>query len=584
VGLFDELKRRKVFRVAAVYAATAFVVLQAVDLMVEALGAPGWLLTASAVAAIVGFPVALVTGWAFELSEKGVRRTDDVPDDASETSGASPALFGPKTLALVAGLLVLGIGMGAGWFLGSDASRSSDADGAPSIAVLPFENSSPDPEDEYLSDGIAEEIIVALRRVPGVDVAARTSSWQFKGTNPSPRQVADSIGVSSVVAGTVRRSGGDVRITVELISADGRPLWSDQYEVMVDDLFATQDRISESIANALQIRFTADERAAGDDGETDPAAYDHYLRGRYNLALRSLSGFYEAIDDFGAAVAIDSTLALGWAGLGEAWMLGMAWELPEPASEMYAASVQALERAVALDPDLAQAHAATGLLMFWVGRWDEAEVPLLRALEINPEHADALQWLGHLYSRLGRYDEAEASIEQALRQEPFSRGVASGASSTYEIFRPEEAISYGYRLIELGHTQSGLLAVWRGLVHEGRLDEALPHAREWVRGLGGSEQEADDREAFMVRMFDAFREYQETGEQVEVPRGPLTSFAVDAQLLGGRADVAFEMLDRLFANDDPALLTMIQRRSLHELRDDPRYLDLRRRMRERFGG
>ena len=577
----DELKRRKVFRVAAVYVAGAFAILEGTDLLVGALGGPAWALTAVAISAVVGFPVALIVSWAFELSEEGLRRTGDAARDGEQTEAPAPVL-GPRTLAVVAALVLVGVGMGTGWLLRAPAGGGGDAV-RPSVAVVPFENSSPDSDDQYLSDGLAEAVIVALRSIPDIDVAARSSSWQFKGSNAPPRVVADSLGVSSVVAGTLRRSGDEVRITVELVAADGEPLWSEQFQVTVDDLFATQDRISRSIANTFRIRLTEDQRSDNRRPE-NPEAYNLYLRGRYNLALRTVPAILEATRNFGDAIALDSTFALAWAGLGEAWMLAAVWEGPGPATRMFSESMRALDRASALDPSISQAHAARGFLLYWVGRWEDGEGPLEHALELDPLNGDALQWLAHLYARTGREEEAEVLIERALDREPFSRGVVSGGASVYATFRPEEAIAHGRRLIELGHTQTGLEEVWHLLVLQGRLDEAEPLAREWVAALDRSEEGASDRIAFMERVFDAFREYAETGVPVDVPRAPLGSFAVEIQLMGGRPDVALEMLNQLFREDSTALLGMLERPTMFALRDDPRFVDLRERMRVRFGG
>jgi serine/threonine-protein kinase len=574
--LIREIHRRSLWQVLGVYLACSWIVIQVVATFVEQLLLPGWVFPGALILLALGLPIVLVTAFL----QRGFHS-----DSAEAATGSARLFTWRNAIAGGVGVFALWGVIAAVWMAMGGTPGGLDAeDGVLSIAVLPFVNSSPDADYEYFSDGIAEELISAIGQMPGVHVAARTSTWQFKGSNLPAQQIADSISVSSVLAGSVRRRGEDVRISAELVNGtDGELLWSNQFEVTVDDLFEAETQIATAIADALQIRLTADEVAQAGRQPRNAQAYDHYLRGRYSLALRTIPGIQEAIGHFSDAIAADSMYALGWAGLGEAWMLGAVWEMPGSALEIYSASMRATDRAIEIDFDLAQPHAVHGFLLFAAGRWEEAETSLVRALEIEPEHTDALQWLAHLYSRLDRYDEAEALIERALRHEPFSRGIASGAAAAYEVFRPEEALAYGYRLIELGHTQAGVRYIWEGLVYDSRLDEALPHAQQWIRGLGGSEEQIEERLAWLDRLFEAFREYQETGGLVEVPRAPLGSFAVDIQFMGGRADRGFEMIDQLFAQDHVALLGIFMRRPIFEFREDPRYNELRRRTQERFG-
>lgn len=576
MSLFDELKRRKVFRVAAVYTATAFVVLQAADLLVEALGMPGGVLTGAAIVSIIGFPVALVLAWVFDVAPE---RED--ADAATEGEVVLP----PRTIVLVGVLLLAGIGVG--WFLkpGTSDDPAPTSGNGSSIAVLPFENVGLSPEDEFFSHGIAEELIYALDRLPGLEVKARTSTWQFAGSNVSAQQVADSIDASSVLAGRVQRTGGDVRISVELVrGSDGAILWQDRFLGTVDDLFDTQAQIAEAIAGTLQIRLEADEAASIDFGTESSEAYDHFLRGRYNLALRNVPAIEAAIRNFEAAIGADSSFAPAWAGLGEAWMLGAGYHMPAPASELWANSNAALDRAIELDPDLPQPYAVRGYFRYWVGRWEDAEDPLLRALELDPEYGDAMQWLAEVYSRLGRMEEARRLVARALSQEPFSRAVTNAAADVYYLDDLEEAISYCRRLVELGHAETGLQALWYGLLYQDRIDEARATAVEWVDALGLPANQVGGAITGLQETFDAIEHYRLTGEPGAVHpalvHSPLATRRL--QIMVGRPDIGIAEVEESLSEDHVHSMGVLQRRSFWEMRDDPRIRALKEKLLERF--
>ncbi len=574
--LFDELKRRKVFRVAAVYTAGAFVVLQAADLLVEALRMPDAVLTGAAILSIIGFPVALVLSWYFDV-------TPEAPpgDDASE----GPAVLPPKTLALVVVLLLAGVA--AGWFLrpgGGDVAQEADA-AAPSIAILPFENASPDPDNEFFSHGIAEELIYALGKIPDLDVKARSSTWQFAGSSISAQQVADSIGATSILAGRVRRSGDAVDIAIELVGgADGDVIWTDRFEGSVDDIFETQARIAEEIAGALQVRLAADGASAG-PRTIDSEAYDHFLRGRYNLALRTRPSILEAVRNFEAAIDADNGFALAWAGLAEAWMLASVYHTQLPPSEMWASSNAAIDRALAIDPDLPQAHAVRGYFSYWAGLWEDADEPLVRALELDPNYTEAMQWLAQVYSRTGRDEEAETLIERAIRREPFSRGITNAAASIYQVLDLDEAAGHALRLIELGQVETGLQALWYTRLYQGRVGEAREAARDWTRELGMPEADADGAFRALEATFDAIEHFRATGEPGEVDpvlvRSPLATSQL--QVLVGRPDIAIGQIQSALFEDANDALGGLHQKALWDMRDDPRIQSIRDEVRTRLG-
>jgi TolB-like protein len=295
MSLFEEIKRRKVFRVAAVYAATAFVVLQAADLALPRLGVPEWAMSLIVVLLALGFPVALVLAWALELTPDGVRVTRNAT--AGSENPAPPALLGGRTIAVVALLLAVGVGLGAGLLLaprttvepGNVIGPGATPDGAASaaapdrsVAVLPFADFSPDGDQEWFSDGLAEEILNALARLPDLRVASRTGSFQFRGHSGDVRAIADGLGVAHILEGSVRRAGDQVRITAQLIRAsDDAHLWSQNFDRDATDVIRVQEEIAYEIARTLRTALDPEELARMVAAGTNSiAAHEALLRSR----------------------------------------------------------------------------------------------------------------------------------------------------------------------------------------------------------------------------------------------------------------------------------------------------------------
>ncbi|UCF19192.1 MAG: hypothetical protein JSU87_14895 [Gemmatimonadota bacterium] len=255
-----ELKRRHVLRVVAVYAAAAFAVMGAADFLVPTLQLPDVLARSVAFTAIVGFPFAVALAWVFDLTSQGVVRTDPATSDELEAIVAESRTrrWGAGILALVATVVFFG----GGWWVLRDtpeAPAASRAAAGQSIAVLPFVTLSDDPQDVYFSDGLAEEVMSALDRIPNLQVAARTSSFAFRGRNVDVRQIGEELGVATVLEGSVRRSGDQVRVRARLIDAThGFRLWAASYERELTDIFAVQDELAQAIVTELQVTLTGD--------------------------------------------------------------------------------------------------------------------------------------------------------------------------------------------------------------------------------------------------------------------------------------------------------------------------------------
>jgi TolB-like protein len=294
MSLFEELKRRRVFRVAVVYAATAFVVLQAAELLASGLGLPDWLFPVITVVVTLGFPIALVLGWALELTpEGGIRRT---PSAAQGDAGESAPPLGKRTVVVAGVLVAVGIGLSAGWLLKPSTGPGPVAEPEPtgavevgsSVAVLPFDNLSSDQEQGYFADGLTEEILNALAALPNLLVTARTSSFFYKDKDVPVDEIAARLGVDHVLEGSVRHSGEQMRVTAQLVRArDGFHVWSATYDRPVDDAFTVQTDIATQVASALGILLDERERERMEGtGVRDPEAYALFARGYelYQLA------------------------------------------------------------------------------------------------------------------------------------------------------------------------------------------------------------------------------------------------------------------------------------------------------------
>jgi TolB-like protein/tetratricopeptide (TPR) repeat protein len=416
--LLSELKRRRVFHVAAVYAAVAWVIVEVADVTFPRLQLPDWAPTLVVAMALLGFPIALVLAWAFDLTPEGVRRT---PPAELEGGGESLHPYRRTRTVLGVGVLVVAVGVGAYFVLRpGDASREGDGT-IRSIAVLPFADMSETGDQTYFSDGIAEEVLDALAKLEGLRVVARTSSFQFRGGGVDVRAVGDSLGVETVLEGSVRKSGDRLRITAQLVNAgDGYHIWSETYDRQLTDVFAVQEEIAGSIVSSLEVRLG--DRGAGRlvrRHTEDSEAYDLYLRGRYAWNQRGTEGLTRAAAYFRQAIARDSGYAAAWAGLADAIVL-LPIFADTPAARTSAAARTAAERALALDSTLAEAHASLGQVLVSQGDREGAEREYRRAIELNPSYATARHWYALRLRSSGRNEEALQQINRARELDPFS--------------------------------------------------------------------------------------------------------------------------------------------------------------------
>ena len=443
MSLFRELKRRNVLRVGIAYAVISWLILQIVDVIAPILELPGWAPKLILLIIAVGFLPALFFAWAFELTPDGLIKESEVDRSSSNTGRTAKKLD-----LLIIVLLIVAIGLVVlDRFLPKDLDQpvttsaqatSEDEELAAdetSIAVLPFVNMSSDPEQDFFSDGISEELLNVLAQFPGLRVAARTSAFQFKGQNRDIVEIARQLHVNHVLEGSVRKSGSQLRITAQLINAEsGYHLWSNSWDRELDDIFAIQDEISAAIGEALEIELELsadDETGLGKQAGELPSipaassaqAYEYYLKGRQLINSRSRNGLEQAVTVLERALEHDPTYAPAHAQLAIAITLlkegsGSYGDLS--LNEVQARATPHVERAFELYPDLAEAYGASALLAMINYDYTTAIENSEEALARNPSYVDVINWLYLSQINSGQWPEAEKTMRQMMSVDPLS--------------------------------------------------------------------------------------------------------------------------------------------------------------------
>ncbi len=475
MSLFAELRRRNVFRVGTAYLVLAWLVIQVTDTVAPALKLPEWTLGVVVWIGIIGFPFALFFSWAFELTPDGLKREEEVQREASVTP-----VTGRRIDRVIVGLLVGAVGFLlvdryylSGGGISSPVAPVQVAEPAAensysSIAVLPFVNMSKDEDQIYFSDGISEELLNLLARIQGLKVAARTSSFAFRGKEQDIRDIGRKLDVDTVLEGSVRKSGNRIRVTAQLISAaDGYHLWSDNFDRELTDIFQIQDDISDAIVNALRVHIDPGYRRVSSARTDSLEAYDLYLQGRHQQRSAEMGSTAKSLEFFRRATELDPNYAPAWAAAALATIYSRESEFREgiPASEVEQSSQDFIDRALALDADLAEAYVAESALHWDNYRFDEALTSIDRALSINASLAVAHLERARVLFSLGRIDEGSSALLRAADLDPLDFGILTEAIAVAQDYSDATLLSeVEQRLQRQGSEYSNVLLMFADLV------------------------------------------------------------------------------------------------------------------------
>ena len=490
-NFFAELKRRNVYKVAVAYAVVAWLLIQAASILFPTYEAPAWVMKIFVAIVVLGFPVALVIAWAFEMTPEGMKRTEDV--GANEVI---PQWSRRKFAALIASLALAAAGLLAFQFLRprsatTDASPRTPDPGAAmvipekSIAILPFENLSDEKGNAYFAEGVQDEILTRLAKVADLKVISRTSTQRFKSAPSDLREIAKQLGVANIVEGSVQKSNDQVRVNVQLINAlTDAHLWAEIYDRKLTDIFAVESDIAKTIADTLQAKLTGSEKVAMAKKPTeDLEAHELYLKGRFFWNKRTADDLRRSIDYFNQAIAKDPNYALAYAGLAQSWKLLPAFSGGAP-QDCFPQAEVAARKALALDETSSSAHAALASLKGLNGfDYHGAIIEYERALELNPNDATARQWFANdTLANIGQHERELAELKRALELDPLSLIISSNLGWAYiHLGRLDEAIAQLRKTVEMdGAFYYARYTLALALELKGAIPEAIAEYRKTV--------------------------------------------------------------------------------------------------------
>jgi TolB-like protein/Flp pilus assembly protein TadD len=581
MAFLAEIKRRRVGRVAIAYGAIAWAVTEASSVILPALYVPEWAMTFIVVFLLIGFPIAMVLAWIFDVGPEGIQRTEPI---ARETQSSRIKL---RTAFAVAVIIAM---VGLGYLLFERGLGRAHAVGmGDSIAVLPFANLSGDPSKDYFSDGMSEELLNLLARIPGLQVASRTSSFAYKGRNIDIREVGRELGVDTVLEGSVRQAGDQVRITAQLIdTSTGFHVWSETYERQLADIFQVQDEIAAAIVDKLRIDLAPEEQVASqrDKAPTqDVEAYELYLQGRAIWKRRGEENIRRSIELYQAAIGHDPAFARAYAALASAYVIlpGYSKEKGD-AAEIIRLAEESARKALTLDPNIGEAHAVLAQINADRGNLLDAESGFFFAIALEPNEATPHQWYSLLLAKVGRID---AALEQAIKAQdldPSSPVVAANLANIYLLKGNDEQ---ALRLTQLSE-ELGLSRVNTGIPitvaeRRGEWDKVRELTRQqastdWPEGL------RPYADGFVDALKDpALRPKAVADMRLIDPNIIRQQDLIVAYVQLGALDVAFEVMQQALDADSTAWLdewdfSTSWATESKALREDPRFAALAERI------
>jgi len=571
-NLFAELQRRNVYRAAVLYAASGWLLVQIVTQVSPYFHIAEWAVRWIIVAAIVGFPFWIAFAWFYEFTPEGIKRESEVEPHESITHHTGRkldfAIIGVLAVAvvlLVTDRFVLHHGVN---------EEAAVPIAEHSIAVLPFVNMSSDKEQEYFSDGITEELLNLLAKIPQLQVTARTSSFSFKGKNTAIPEIARTLHVANVLEGSVRKSGNAVRITAQLIRAGtDTHLWSQTYDRKLDDIFAIQDEIAADVVKQLKVTLLG---AAPTARTTDPEAYALYLQAVQLARQNTAEAFKQSDALYHKVLAIDPRYAPAWAGLAEN-LYHQADQGLLSEKEGYAQAREAAMKALAIDPDYALAHARLG----WIARSADNDLAgaaqhYKRALALDPADLDVLRTSAVLLADLGRLDEALVLDEAVVRRDPVNVTTLSNLGYHQRMAGRLDAAIASFRTVLS-------LAPGRGGAHYG-LGNALLQKGDAPGALTEIEQETSEN----WKMIGLPMAYHALGRKADSDAALAALIAkwekespyniAYVYAYRGEADKVFAWLDKAVEYGDPGLGSIVTETLFDKIHADPRWLGFLRKV------
>ena len=586
-NFFAELKRRNVYKVAVAYLVAAWLLVQVATQVFPFFEIPNWAVRLVVLVLIIGFPAALIFSWAFEITPEGIRRESEIEADKSITHHT-----GRKIVAITIGLAVIAAGLLIFQLLRprttSPAITSATVSELPekSVAVMAFDNLSDDKGSEYFSDGISEELLTVLQKIPGLRVAARTSAFSFKGKSATAQEIGQKLGVANLVEGSVRKAGETVRIAARLTkTTSGDEIWSENYTRNLKDVFAVQAELAATIVEQLRGQLTGggdataksviqeQVQAAAKGGTKNVEAHESYLRGRFFLNRHSEKEIDQARAAFERAVQLDPQFALAWAGLAQAhiWYCNFATEGGQKAFNAHLSTARAaVEKALAIEPDLTEALSARAVIQTnFDYDWKGAAETLRKALAVAPEDPSLLWWSGSLASSRGELTQALDLCRRSVAMDPVNALTRESlAANLSGLGRQDEARAEYARVIELNPAApNSHAAIGLTYLLQGKFDEAVVAAQkdaaDWARLLIMScarwgQKRVPEADA-------ALKELIATNSE--------TAAYQIAEAYGYRndRDHAFEWLERARRQHDAGLPGLRIDTLLPNLHDDPRW-------------
>ena len=579
--LLSELKRRNVFRVAIAYAVVGWVVTEVAATVLPIVEAPVWTLKFVLLLVALGFPIAIICAWAFELTPDGIKRESDVDRSLSVTKQTGRMLDRVIIVVLLIGIVWLVVDK-----LSTPDPQTQRNEDMRSVAVIPFDNLSNDASNEPFTVGIHDDLLTQISRISSLRTISRTSVLQYRDTTKTIPQIAKELGVATILEGGVQRAGDRVRINAQLIDAvTDEHLWSATFdrELNASNIFAIQSEIAKAIADALQATLTDDEQQRLGSVPTDSiAALERYFIGKQMLEQRNSDSLIGAINYFQEVIDLDPDFALAYSGLADAYMLLPEYTANIDPREIQEKSIAAAAMAISLDPEIPEVLTSMGWnTLIHDYDWSSAEKLLRQALEIQSNNTGALHWLSHVVSWQGRHEEALALARKAVAVDPLSRLMQMNlAYIMVDAGQFGEAIPLAQSVIKrTPDFKSQLRNFYLHQLRAGNAEAGAAGLEAWAAARGRDVEAARDIGKLFVL-------HQQTGDPQEISDELVVRLGLGSEDLAqiyafvGDRNRTLEALDVAFEerSGSRSVLGIKINSAYHFIRDDPRFISLLRKV------